>query len=47
MEEKPSLEVGWLVSMDNADDAGLFLHNLVIEETSRSARAIVDHFPSS
>ncbi len=31
--------------VDNADDAGLFLYNMVIEETSGSGRAIVDYLP--
>ena len=35
----------WLMIVDNADDAGLFLHDTVIEETSGSARAIVDYLP--
>src|ERR1700733_10817543 len=29
---------GWLMIMDNADDTGLFVYDIVIKETSSSAR---------
>jgi tetratricopeptide (TPR) repeat protein len=36
---------GWLIIVDNADDAGLFLHGTVIGEKSGSGRTIVDYLP--
>jgi hypothetical protein len=36
---------GWLMILDNADDTGLFLHSTVVQDTSSSARAIIDYLP--
>ena len=36
---------GWLIIVDNADDAGLFLHGTVIGGKSGSGRTIVDYLP--
>jgi hypothetical protein len=35
----------WLMVIGNAGDAGLFLHDMVIEETSGFGRAVVGYLP--